>query len=264
MSSLYLTELGLSKGMHVLVHCSYRTIRKVMDVRSISELITTIQQIVTNKGSVIMPAFSYCYRRMDNTHDVFDKHNTESKVGAVSEVFRRSAKVKRTASPTHSFSIWGRAAMEIPETNAPTSPLGKGSVCDWMTKTENTYVLLLGVNFTSLSYAHYLENITLVPWHDLSPWDYMYVEKIGVSTVGEQVLTQLPGCSKSFVNFQKYLEEKNQIVPFRVNGVDSFLIPVSVLFKEGCIFFQNHPDKLLCKPGSCPTCDERYQKMKDK
>jgi len=91
----------------------------------------------------------------------------------------------------------------------------------------------------------------------------MYVEKIGVSTVGEQVLIQLPGCSKSFVNFQKYLEEKNQIVPFRVNGIDSFLIPVSVLYKEGDIYFQNHPDKLLCKPGSCRICDERHRKMKE-
>ena len=64
------------------------------------------------------------------------------------------------------------------------------------------YVLMLGTDFSSLTYGHYIEIQAKVPWFDFSPWDYLNVLPIGVSIKGEQKLKEIPGCAKSFVTLK--------------------------------------------------------------
>jgi aminoglycoside N3'-acetyltransferase len=129
---------------------------------------------------------------------------------------------------------------------------------DWLTHTAGSHVLLMGADFTSLSYGHYLESMAPVPWADYFPWKHLGVEKAGVSVTGEQELRELPGCSKGFKSFEKYLLKQKLILPKERNGLRSYLIPVDMLFREGLDYFRKSPEKLLCGPGSCPACDERW------
>lgn len=256
-----LMHIGVSNCEHIVVHSSYKKIRAAFYDISINKFIESLQAIITSEGSLIMPAFTYCFKRTNGSHEIFDRLSSPSKTGAVSEVFRTMPGVVRTSSPTHSFSLWGKAAEEIGYTNSPESPLGRGSVLEWLEKKENSYVLLAGTNFSSLSFGHYLEVTTPVPWADYSPWNYMEVERKGVSTEGEQDLIQIPGCAKSFVSFEHLLIYENKISGIIINGINFYLIPVKILVNYGLEYFKNNYGSLLCPLGSCKACDSRHIKF---
>lgn len=259
--SEYLRTLGLKEGQHILVHSGLKKIISAFPESSSTKIIKSLQQIVTADGSLIFPTFTYCYKTTEGDYEIFDRENSPSKVGVLSEVFRKNENVIRTSSPTHSFALWGEAARECYETNSPASPLGEDSICDWMTRKINSFVLLLGVDFKSLSYGHYLEIAAKIPWYDFSPWEFMKVLPIGVSIHEEQKLKELPGCSAGFIHFQKYLQEKNLMQPLEFNGLISFLIPIALLYSSGVSYFKANYENILCPQGECQACDSRRQKF---
>ncbi|MFP4548510.1 MAG: AAC(3) family N-acetyltransferase [Fidelibacterota bacterium] len=260
----YLENIGIRKGQHVMVHTSFRRLRSAFPGITIEQFIESLKQKITKQGSLIMPAFTYCFKRSNDEHEIFDHEKSPGKVGAVPEVFRQNSDVIRTSSPTHSFSLWGRITEKISEDNSPASPLGAGSVLDWMTNQTDSFIFLVGVDFRSLSYGHYLEIMSGLPWADISPWDYMQVEKIGISTAGEQALRELPGCSKPFKNFEKYLVNQQIISYHDYKWLKSLYLPVKLLYHEGLKYFTSHRDKLLCPAGSCKACDTRRKQLKEK
>lgn len=180
----------------------------------------------------------------------------------MSEAFRLSKDVIRTSSPTHSFAIWGKIKLFIDSNNSPASPLGEGSVLDWLAKINNSFVLMLGTDFSSLSFCHYLEIVYKVPWYDYSPWDYLNILNVGVSIDSEQELKEIPGCSRSFTSFEKNLIQKGKLKPFIYKSLSSYLIPIELLINEGKYFFENKYLNLLCSEGSCYSCDSRWKFLK--
>jgi len=258
---IFLKKLELNKSINLIVHSSFSKIRYAFPKIAPYEIIDSLKNVVTPFGSIIFPTFSYCYKKYQDVYDVFDRDNSKSEVGLLSDTFRLSDNVIRTSSPTHSFALWGKVTEEIKEDNAPDSPLGKGSVLDWLTKNENSFILILGTDFSSLTYGHYLEIQAQVPWYDYSPWNYMSVLPIGVSTTGEQKLKEIPGCAKSFVNFEKYLLNHHLIVKHCYNGLESYLISVKDLYSIGVNYFKENFESLLCTKGTCQACDSRRIKF---
>ncbi len=256
----YLVDLGLHKTCNILVHASFEQIKRAFPQITPAEIIDSFKKTVTRSGSIIFPTFTYCFKKSVHNYEVFDPENSRSKVGLLSETFRLSDGVKRTASPTHSFSVWGKATGAILETNSPQSPLGKESVLEWLTLTPNSFVLMLGTDFSSLSYGHYLEIESKIPWCNFSTWEHLNVLEVGVSIQGEMGLKEIPGCSKSFVNFEKYLVREKLIVQNIYNGLKSYLISIEKLHSEGVKYFNNNFQNLLCSKGECKACDSRRQK----
>jgi aminoglycoside N3'-acetyltransferase len=243
-----------------MVHASFRNIYSVFQGITADNIIHSIKSIIDpKKGSVILPAFTYCFRKTDKSNEIFDRVNSPSKVGYISEVFRNSTDIIRTSSPTHSFSIWGSITENISMNNNPESPLGKNSVLEWMSEKDKTYVLMLGTDFTALTFGHYLEIITKVPWYNFSPWDYMKVESIGESNEDTIKLIEVPGCAKSFITFEKYLIENKVLKPQYFNKLRILYIKIDELIKAGKEFFRNNYSMLLCDKGTCKACDSRRQ-----
>jgi aminoglycoside 3-N-acetyltransferase len=257
----YLYNLKLFPSCNLIVHSGFRKINSSFKYLTPHQVIRELKEIITTDGSVIFPTFTYCFKKSFGDFEVFDRINSKSKVGLLSETFRLSDSVVRTSSPTHSFGLWGRIKNDIDENNSPESPLGKGSVLEWLTNNPNSYVLMLGTDFSSLTYGHYLEIEAKVPWYNFSPWDYMNVLPIGVSINGEQKLKEIPGCAKSFVNFEKYLLEKKLINKYEYEGLSSYFISIKLLYDEGMKYFSNYYDMLLCPDNSCPACDSRRRKF---
>ncbi len=256
----FLSKLGLSKNQNIIVHSAFKKIRSAFPGATPTILINTIEEMIGTNGSLIMPAFTYCFKSTDGRHEIFDRLNSPAKVGTVADIFRQSENVIRTSSPTHSFSLWGKINSEIAVDNSPDSPLGGGSVLDWIAKQDNSFVLLLGTNFDSLSFCHYLEVKAIVPWFDTFPWDHLGKPKIGISTQGEQPLKEVPGCSKSFINFESYLLESNYIKTFCKDELYVYFIPVPLLLEVGINYFSHNYERLLCKKGTCKPCDFRRDK----
>jgi len=257
----YLKNIGIKSGQSVIVHSSFRKIKSSFVSISPENVISNLNEIITENGSIIFPTFTYCFKKSSGDYEVFDRLNSKSKVGLLSETFRTCEGVIRTSSPTHSFALWGNVKSEMSETNSPESPLGEGSILDWLTKQPNSYVLMLGTDFSSLTFGHYLEIISKVPWFDFSPWDYMNVLPIGVSIDGEQKLKEIPGCAKSFVNFEKYLLEKELIKRYDYKSLSSYLIDIGMLLNEGIKYFSNHYEKLLCPASACLACNSRRERF---
>ncbi|MGQ9644560.1 MAG: AAC(3) family N-acetyltransferase [Ignavibacterium sp.] len=253
----FLLSVGLRKKQNLLIHSSFKKVQVAFPKITPVEITDTLKNITSSEGSIIFPTFTYCFKKSKSEFEVFDSQNSKSKVGILSEVFRLSNDVIRTSSATHSFALWGKVTDEIDSSNSPESPLGKGSVLDWLTKNPNSYVLMLGTNFSSLSYGHYLEIVSRVPWYDFSPWDYLDVLPVGVSVNGEQSLKEIPGCSKSFVNFEKYLLDKKFITQFKVSELTSYFISIRILYEEGVKYFKENYSELLCAENTCPACDSR-------
>ncbi|MBN2356470.1 AAC(3) family N-acetyltransferase [candidate division KSB1 bacterium] len=247
----------LPPGIPLMVHSAFSNIRRAFSSLTIEEMIEALQERLSPEGSLIMPAFTYCFKRRDGSHDIFDRNHSQSKVGAVTEVFRNKPGVVRTSSATHSFALWGKVTRHIPYRNSPDSPLGEGSVLAWLTQQPEAHILLLGVDFSCLSYCHYLETIAPVPWANFSPWGYMGVESIGVSTHGEQPLRQVPGCARSFVHFERYLLRKKVIRRLVFGPLGYYMLPVALLYQHGLSYFRRFPLRLLCPPRTCPACDAR-------
>ncbi len=257
----YLVKLGVRPKQCIIVHSSFSKIKSAFSAIQPCTVIDFLKKTLTNKGSIIFPTFTYCFKKSRGDYEIFDRLYSKSKVGLLSETFRLSEGVIRTSSPTHSFALWGRIKNEIDETNSPESPLGKGSVMDWLNNHANSFVLMLGTEFSALTFGHYLEIATEVPWYNYSPWDYMNVMPIGVSVNGEQKLKEIPGCAKSFVNFEKYLIDKNLIQKSTYENLSAYLISIKLLYDEGLVYFSNYYENLLCGKNTCPACDSRRKKF---
>jgi aminoglycoside 3-N-acetyltransferase len=259
--SSFVRSLGLDEGQHVIVHVSFRRVRSTFPYLTIEELIGALQDTVTPLGSIIIPTFTYCFKRTDGTSTIFNRTETPSVVGGVSEVFRQMSGVVRTSSPTHSFGLWGKAANGISSDNNPTSPLGEGSVLDWLVRQPDSCVLMLGTNFSSLSLGHYIETKTPVPWANYSPWPNGDCANVGVSEAGETPLREVPRCSKQFVAFEEYLLARGLLHRQKAEALHAYCFPTRLLLSEGLRFFQEHARELLCPAGECELCDARREKF---
>ena len=254
----YLIATGVKAGMQLAVHSSFRHIKKAFPGIRIEDVISGLCEATGKDGSVIMPAFSYCFRKTDGVTGTFNRKNTPSQVGAIAELFRSRPETERTSSPTHSFTLWGYVKNKISPQNNPASPLGRGSVMDWLHNRDDGAILMLGTRFDSLSFGHFIEISTPVPWADISPWKHLNIQPIGASIEGDVSLKELPGCSKSFVNFESWLLRNNYLEKNEIRGLESCLIPTRQLYQHGISYFSEYPDTLLCSQGSCQACDERW------
>lgn len=257
----FLTKLGIKSCQNLIVHSSFRKIKKAFPGITIEGFISSLREILSTGGSLIFPAFTYCFKKNTGEYEIFDKSFSPAKTGAIADVFRTMPGVTRTSSPTHSFSVWGKISDCINESNSPESPLGKGSVLDWLALQKDSYVLMAGVNFSSLSFGHYLEIMADVPWSNYSPWNYLAVEPVGVSIDGEQNLIEIPGCAKSFVAFEEFLKSEYIIQAEFVNNVHFYLIPIEKLIKHGLKYFSENHEHLLCLAGTCSACESRHHKF---
>lgn len=260
--NLFLDKIGLSENQNVIFHSSLRSIKLAFPGIKPQKVINNLQCNLTGNGSLIMPVFTYNLKQLNVTqYKIFNKDHTPSETSALTEIFRKTPNVKRTSSPTHSFALWGKVSNEISEDNSPVSPLGKGSVLEWLVNNDNSYVLMLGTDFSALSLIHYYEVMYKIPWYDFFPWRHMYYITVGVSTRGNQKLKEIPGCSKSFTSFEKYLEGKKVIQRNFFQGMKYYFIEINKLTAEAKFFMENNYIDLLCAKGTCKACDSRRNKF---
>ncbi|MCU7490124.1 MAG: AAC(3) family N-acetyltransferase [Bacteroidota bacterium] len=260
----FLTEGGLRPGQNIIVHASFRKLREEFPEISPEEAVSVLKEIISCNGSVIFPAFTYSFKKPGQSYDFFDRLHSQSKTGILSEVFRTSEGVIRTSSPTHSFSLWGKAAGSISFLNSPSSPLGHGSVIDWLAGTDESYVLMLGADFTALTIGHYIENISGAEYLKISPWNYLNVLPCGVSDIGEQALIEVPGCSRSFTGFERHLLKEGIIKKFCRESLNSYFISIPLLIRHGISYLRKNPTGLLCPEGACSSCNERHVFLQNK
>ena len=150
-----LKNLGLKKGMNLLVHSSLRNIGANDKKAGADMAIDSILDIIGPGGTLMAPTVSGSVRP---DQPVFHAEHTPSTVGFFTEALRKRPDAVRSLHPVHSvaaigpaadFFIAGHAKANTPW--SPDTPYGR------ILRDENSGILFLGVNLNYNSCFHALE-----------------------------------------------------------------------------------------------------------
>jgi aminoglycoside 3-N-acetyltransferase len=164
-----LRDLGLAEGDAVLMHSAFDAFTGFTGRPT--DVIAVMQRVLSARGVLMMPTIPFTGTAVDHVArtPLFDVARTPSRVGLLTELFRRSAGVVRSVHPTHAVAIWGDAADAIAaghETAA--TPCGAGSPYVRLLD-RGGKVLLAGADIASLTLYHAIEE-ALEPRLPVSPF----------------------------------------------------------------------------------------------
>lgn len=160
-----LQKMGIKTGDVVLVHAALSEIGYIEG--GAKSVVESLMDVIGSEGHLLMPTSSNNGRQLDFIQEkqVFDIKNTPSKMGAISEYFRKMLHVKRSLHPTESVACLGPNADEFvrghfgaPTAYQPDSPFGK--VIE-----KNGKILMIGVTFDNAgTNVHCLEDALDFPY----------------------------------------------------------------------------------------------------
>lgn len=154
-----LAGLGIGRGDTLLVHSSFDAFEGFQGKPS--DVISVLQSAVGEEGVVMMPTMTFsgtavAYAR---TNPLFDVARTPSRMGLLTELFRRSPGVVRSVHPTHPVAMWGNDANAIAfGHHLARTPCGAGTPFEALRKRRGK-IVLLGTDISVLTFFHTLEEI---------------------------------------------------------------------------------------------------------
>jgi aminoglycoside 3-N-acetyltransferase len=152
-----LLAAGVRPGDALFVHSSYDAFGGFRGRPS--DVIAILQNLVGEHGMIMMPTMPFTGTALDYaiSGSTFDVRRTPSRMGLVTELFRRSLHVTRSAHPTHPIAIWGRDAAKTAERHAKArTPCGRDSPFERLV-TENGKIILLGTGIEAVTFFHFVE-----------------------------------------------------------------------------------------------------------
>jgi len=146
-----LRKLGLKEGDIVLVHSSLSAIGYVEG--STDTVIDALLEAVGEDGTIMVPTFPFIdfMASYVKKNPVFDVRRTPSKMGVITEKFRQRTESLRSCHPTHSVAAIGKQALFMTAGHENSYyPFDKSSPF-WKLIEIKGYVLLLGVDYESMT-----------------------------------------------------------------------------------------------------------------
>jgi aminoglycoside 3-N-acetyltransferase len=110
-------ELGLPKGAIAMVHSSLSRFGYVEG--GADTVIDALLESIGEEGTLVMPALSFSWLG----NPPFEKEKTPSRVGTITEAFRKRKGVLRSSHPTHSICAFGPKAELIVSQHSPDKPV---------------------------------------------------------------------------------------------------------------------------------------------
>jgi aminoglycoside 3-N-acetyltransferase len=153
-----LKEVGVTEGDVIMLHSSLSKIGFVQD--GAQNIINSFITILKKSGTLVMPAFPAMGFNFDylKTNPVFDIKNTPSKMGIVTEEFRKMQSVKRSLHPTDSVCAFGLRADEITNTHYNQLTSYNQHSPFYKLVELKAKIVLLGVDLNALTNFHTLED----------------------------------------------------------------------------------------------------------
>lgn len=152
-----LRRVGIRVGDVVLVHSSIDRFGAFQG--SALDILVTLRRAVGDSGTLLMPTIPFTGTAVDyvRSGQVFDVRRTPSRVGLLTELFRRSDGVTRSVHPTHPVAAWGALANELLEGHAYSeTPCGRDSPYDRLVD-HGGKIVLLGVGIDTFTFFHAIE-----------------------------------------------------------------------------------------------------------
>jgi aminoglycoside 3-N-acetyltransferase len=160
-----LGRLGVRSGGVLLVHVGFAP--DLGFTGTPVELIEALRRALGPDGTLCMMSMPFTGQSAEAyltspEHRPFHVRRTMSKVGIVTEVFRRMPGVRRLLHPTHPVCVLGPAAESLCADVPDLTPFGPRGFFARLVE-QDAQMLLLGVGFRRLTFEHYLED-AIEPW----------------------------------------------------------------------------------------------------
>ena len=151
-----LVELGVVAGDVVMVHSAFDSFLGFQG--GPVDAIRTLQEVVGARGTLMMPTIPFRGTAVEYAlgDPVFDVRQTVSRMGLLTELFRRSPGVVRSIHPTHSVAVWGnRAEAIIAGHERAESPCGRSTPYEKLLEHDGK-ILLAGVPPDTMTFCYFV------------------------------------------------------------------------------------------------------------
>jgi aminoglycoside N3'-acetyltransferase len=151
-----LGRLGLKGGSVVCVHSALSRLGHLDGGTPM--IVRGLMETVGEEGCLLMPSYPSRSSMLSclESGDVFDVRSSPSRVGALTETFRRTPGVVRSLHPTNPLTAWGALSDELLQHHekSPT-PYGSATPYGRLAERDDSYILMLGTPILSL--LHHLQ-----------------------------------------------------------------------------------------------------------
>lgn len=240
-------RIGIKEGDTIIVHGSMKQIGGSV-AGGAESVIQALLNAVGPDGTVIFPTFTAW-----STYT--DLRTEPSRLGLLSETFRKWPRVKRSNNPTHAVSAIGKLAKEILADHENTTQLGINSP---LHKAANlgAKVLHLGTNLNTCSLIHVGEIMAKVPFMNIGYKDYdkelIYIGEDGIER--KLLSKELPADSAGFPKLLQLSNIESKFNKSKIGNAESFLVSGKDLLNTTLEVLKKDPYALLCDNEKCPVC----------
>lgn len=246
-------NLGIKKGDRLFVHASFKKLG-FGSKESPEDVVSLLKGVLGEEGTLGMPTFSFSF----TPDDMYDLRKSPSKVGVISEAFRKSDGVVRSISPSHSVAFWGKDADFCARSTCglpPYSmmgPFGKLYALDFK-------ILMLACGLAPNSTLHAIEHWAELPYckngvqlcyslHDGYTDGYLQ----SYMPIGHRDFYR---SEDSFnAKYAKLLKRRNSLISGKAGNSISYLMNTRSLVDICMESLDKTPDLFLCDKKDCSSC----------
>jgi len=178
-----LEEIGVDRDDVLMVHSSYSAYNGFSGPPT--RVVAALQEVIGAGGTLVMPSSPYTTSTKEyvKSSEVFDVSRTVSRMGIVSELFRRQKGTVRSLNPAHPVLASGPLAYWLVEGHEKCAhSCGPGSPFDKLVE-RNAKVLFFDAQLTHLMFFHYLEHTVNdelpFPLYDSQIYEVPVIDKDG-------------------------------------------------------------------------------------
>ena len=181
-----LISLGIKETDTIVVHSSYKALRKDEEIKGGPPAVIEALKNLVKSGTLMLPTLTY--ENVNAENRVFDVLNTQSNVGILPEIMRKSNDVYRSVHPTHSIAVWGKDAKEITVNHIKDfTPVGPNSPLHEL-KRRKGKIVMLGCGLKPNTSMHGIEEMVVPEYLYGKNYDYTLVLSDG-KTLNKDILS---------------------------------------------------------------------------
>ena len=176
-----LRKLGVASGQVLFVHSGADWLRSVEG--GPIKIMELLRRMLGDEGTLALPSFPFDGLAAEYlAAGSFDVRSSPSKMGLLTELFRRLPGVRRSLHPTHSVCAAGWLADHLTDSHhldpRPFGPLSPF----WRLEEQQGKILMLGVNTDFLTHVHVVEDCM----GESFPGRVYFPEPVAVSVVNQE------------------------------------------------------------------------------
>ncbi|MBI5698831.1 AAC(3) family N-acetyltransferase [Candidatus Saganbacteria bacterium] len=200
-------------------------------------VIDALLEVLGPEGTLVMPTFGWS----PNETDTFDCRKSPSRLGAISETFRRRPGVLRSCHPTHSVAAFGpQAEFLVSEHMRSNTPFDHFSPYQKLLKL-NGDILCLGVSIRFITFYHVYEDLNPdfpVRVYADQPLQVRVIDAAGKAAVmpiyyhrDDLAKSRIDHDRSVLARVKKYFDKKGIIKTARIGGRESYLLNSGEIIK---------------------------------